>query len=105
MSEITPPTNSLRRHRPLGATLWFLWMIFMWAAFFVLLFADRLGELWTAIRDLPLLGEIGVWVAFLPWVLGTAVWTSSWPTAVRVVLILCFAVCWMIASIPRNKAT
>jgi hypothetical protein len=73
MTEITPPTTSLRRHRPLGATLWFLWMILMWATFFVLLFADRLGELWTAIRDLPLLVEVGMWVAFLPWMLGTAV--------------------------------
>lgn len=104
MSEITPPTTSLRRHRPLGVTLWFLWMTFMWAAFFLLLFADRLGELWSAIRDLPLLVEIGVWVAFLPWMLGTAVWTSSWPAAVRVVLVLCFAVCWTIVSIPRKPA-
>ena len=104
MSEITPPTTSLGRHRPLGATLWFLWMIFMWVAFFLLLFADRLGELWSAIRDLPLLVEVGMWVAFLPWMLGTAVWTSSWPSAVRVLLVMCFAACWTIMSIPREKS-
>jgi len=103
MTEITPSTTSLRRHRPLGATLWFLWMILMWAAFFVLLFADRLGELWSAVRDLPLLVEVGVWVAFLPWVLGTAVWTGSWPAVVRVLLVLCFAVGWTVVSIPRER--
>jgi hypothetical protein len=103
MSEITPPTTSLRRHRPLGATLWFLWMNFMWGAFFVVLFADRLDGLWSAIRDLPLLVEVGVWVLFLPWVLGTAVWTSSWPVVLRVLLVVCFAVGWTVASFPREK--
>jgi hypothetical protein len=78
-------------------------MILMWAAFFVLLFADRLGELWTAIRDLPLLVEVGMCVAFLPWMLGTAVWTSSWPAVVRVLLVLCFAVGWTVVSIPREQ--
>ena len=105
MSEITPPTTALRRHRPLGATLWFLWMILLWVAFFVLLSADRLDELWSAIRELPLLAEVGMWVMFLPWMLGTAVWTSSWPTVVRVLLVVCFAVGWTMASIPREKPT
>jgi hypothetical protein len=42
-----------RRWRP-GATLWFLWMVGMWVAFYVLLFADKLERLWSSIRDLPL---------------------------------------------------
>jgi hypothetical protein len=105
MTEITPPATSLGRRRPLGATLWFLWMVAMWAAFFVLLFADRLDEIWDAVRDLPLLGEVVAWVAFLPWMLGTAVWTSTWPAAVRVLLVACFAIGWTIVSIPREKPT
>jgi hypothetical protein len=80
-------------------------MVGMWGAFFVLLFADRLDGLWSAIRDLPLLVEVVVWVVFLPWVLGTAVWTSSWPVGLRVLLIGCFAIGWTIASIPREKRT
>jgi hypothetical protein len=42
-------------------------------------------------------------VAFLPWMLGTAVWTSSWPAVVRVLLVLCFAVGWTVVSIPREQ--
>jgi len=105
MTEITPPTISLHRRRPLGATLWFLWMVVMWDAFFVLLFAYRLDGIWDAVRDLPLLVEVVAWVAFLPWMLGTAVWTSAWPAALRVLLVACFAVGWTIVSIPREKPT
>jgi hypothetical protein len=104
MTESTSPTV-VRGHRPVGATVWFLWMIAMWVAFFVLLFADRLEALWNAIRDLPLVVEVVLWVAFLPWMLGTAVWTSSWSTTVRVLLVAIFAIGWTIVSIPREKRT
>jgi hypothetical protein len=105
MTEITPPTTSLGRRRPLGATLWFLWMVVMWVAFFVLLVADSVDEIWDAVRDLPLLVEVVAWVAFLPWMLGTAVWTSTWPAAVRALLVACFAIGWTIVSIPREQPT
>jgi hypothetical protein len=103
MREISPPTTPLRQHRPLGATLWFLWMVVMWGAFFVLLAADRLDGLWSAVRELPLLIEVVAWMAFFPWMLGTAVWTSSWPALLRVVLVVCFAAGWTIVSIPRQQ--
>jgi hypothetical protein len=77
----------------------------MWVAFFVLLFADRLEGLWNAIRDLPLVVEVVLWVAFLPWMLGTAVWTRSWSTALRALLLAVFAIGWAIVSIPREKRT
>jgi hypothetical protein len=77
-------------------------MVGMWLAFFALLLADQLDGLWDSIRELPLLVEIVLWVAFLPWMLGMAVWTSSWPAWVRVVLVVCFAVGWTIVSIPRR---
>jgi hypothetical protein len=102
MTASTSPTT-LRRHRPVGAKLWFLWMMAMWGAFFVFLFADRLEAIWSAIRDLPLVVEVVLWVVFLPWMLGTAVWTSSWPAGVRIFLVGCFFIGWTIASIPREK--
>jgi hypothetical protein len=102
MTASTSPTT-LRRHRPIGATLWFLWMVAMWAAFFVLLFADRLEAIWSAIRDLPLLVEVVLWVLFLPWMLGTAVWTNSWPAGLRILLVGGFVIGWTIVSIPREK--
>jgi hypothetical protein len=66
------------------------------------LFAGQLDEIWSWIRDLPLVVEIVLWVAFLPWMLGTAVWTSSWAMWIRVVLVLTFAVGWTVVSIPRR---
>jgi hypothetical protein len=102
MRQLSPPTTSPRKHRPLSATLWFLWMAGMWAAFLVLLAADRLDGLWSVIRELPLLVEVVAWVALFPWMLGTAVWTSSWPTLLRVLLVGCFAAGWTIVSIPRS---
>jgi hypothetical protein len=101
------PTIAVRpRYAPrssLGATLWFVWMVAMWLTFFVLLVANRLDGLWSAIRHLPLFVEIVLWVAFLPWMLGMAVWTSSWADWLRGLLVLCFAVGWTLLSIPRGK--
>ncbi|HEX8862176.1 MAG TPA: hypothetical protein VGC06_24390 [Actinomycetes bacterium] len=66
MTANTSPTTTLRRRRPIGAALWFLWMV------------------------------------FLPWILGTAVWTNSWPGSLRI-LVGCFVIGWTIASIPRAR--
>lgn len=94
----TPPPVRLRR--TVGAISWFLWMAGMWLAFFALLFADQLDEIWNSIRDLPLIAEIVL--AFLPLMLGIAVWTSSWDTWIRMVLVVTFAVGWTVVSIPRR---
>jgi hypothetical protein len=75
----------------------------MWVAFFVLLATDRLDAVWTWVRDQSLVLEGILWVAFFPWLLGTAVWESSWPTALRVILVVCFAIGWTLVSIPRKK--
>lgn len=91
------------RRRPLGAVLWFVWMVAMWVAFFLLLLADRLDEVWTWIAELPLVAEIIVWIAFLPWVLGAFVWTRDWADWLRLALVVVFAVGWTLVSIPRRK--
>jgi hypothetical protein len=92
-----------RKPASLGSEIWFAWMIAMWLAFFALLFAGRLDDLWSAIRDLPLVVEVVFWVLFLPWFLGMAVWTSSWPEWLRLVLVLVFAIGWTVISVPRGK--
>ena len=100
MSTVTlhPPAR-----RPLGATIWFVWMVAMWAAFFALLAAGRLGDVWAWVRDLPLVVEGVLWIAFLPWLLATAVWESSWPDTLRIALVVLFAAGWTLVSIPRAK--
>jgi hypothetical protein len=95
------PLRQARPSRTIGATLWFVWMVGMWLAFFAQLFADQLEEIWRSIRDLPLVAELVLWVLFLPWMLGMAVWTSPWATWI---LVVCFAVGWTLVSVPRRTS-
>lgn len=80
MSEVAASKQPGQRRWTPGATLWFLWMVGMWVAFYILLFADKLEGLWSTIRDLPLLVE---WL--------------------RVTLVVCFTIGWSLAFLPRRK--
>jgi hypothetical protein len=104
VSEVTLPSVRRVERRPLSATIWFIWMVAMWAGFFGLLAADRIENVWSWVRDLALLAELVLWVALFPWFLGAAVWTSSWAGWLRVLLVLVFAVGWSLVSIPRRTA-
>jgi hypothetical protein len=86
-----------------GEVLWFAWMEAMWGAFFALLIAGDLDRLWGWVRDLPVVAELVVWVACFPWMLGTAVWGSSWAGWLRLLLVFSFAAGWSFVSIPRPK--
>ena len=103
MSEATLPPLRRSERRPLGARIWFVWMVAMWVGFFLLLLTDRIDGVWSWVRDLPLLVELALWVALFPWLLGAAVWTSSWAGWLRLLLVLVFALSWSLASIPRRK--
>jgi hypothetical protein len=86
-----------------GAVAWLVFMVGMWIAFFVALLGDQLGDIWQWARDLPLALEFGLWLLMFPWLLGTAVWESSWAPWLRVCLVASFAVGWTLISIPRAK--
>jgi hypothetical protein len=103
VSEAALPRSEGLERRPLGATIWFVWMVAMWAGFFAFLVADRIDGVWSWVRDLPLLAELVLWLALFPWFLGAAVWTSSWTGWLRLLLVLGFAFGWSLASIPRRK--
>jgi hypothetical protein len=103
MSEAALPRVRRSERRSLGAIIWFVWMLAMWVGFFVLLLAERIDGVWSWARELPLLVEFLVWVALFPWLLGAAVWTSSWAGWLRLLLVLVFALGWSLASIPRRK--
>ena len=104
MSEVTLPRVHRSERWPLGAIIWFAWMLAMWAGFFALLVADWIDGVWSWVRDLPLLVELLLWVALFPWLLGSAVWTSSWAEWLRLLLVLAFAFGWSLVSIPRRAA-
>lgn len=84
-----------------GTVVWFVWMVGMWIAFFALLFVGQLSSLWTAVTQLPVLVEIVLWIAFLPWMLASWVWTGTWPELLRIVAVLVFALGWTAVSIPK----
>jgi hypothetical protein len=86
-----------------GGVAWLAFMVGMWIAFFIALLGDRLGDVLQWVRDLPLLFELGLWLLSFPWLLGTAVWESSWARWLRVCLVASFAIGWTVISIPRAK--
>jgi hypothetical protein len=87
----------------LGGVAWLVFMVGMWILFFVALVGDRLDDVWQWARELPLVLELGLWLLSFPWLLGTAVWESSWAPWLRACLVASFAIAWMLISIPRQK--
>jgi hypothetical protein len=77
-----------------------LWLAFGWAL------ASRpavLDKTWAGVRRLPLLAKPVVWIAFLPWLTGLAIWESNWsvPRARRVLILLVavgFILFWAITT-------
>ena len=102
MSELSSHSQT-RTGRPIVAVIWFTWMVVMWVAFFTLLLANQLDDIWRTLTQLPVVSEVVLWIAFLPWMLGTWVWTGTWPEWIRIGLVLCFAIGWTLVSIPRER--
>jgi hypothetical protein len=47
-----------------------------------------IDQAWQAIRALPLVLQIIVWILFLPVIFGLWVWETTWPLIVRLVLVV-----------------
>jgi hypothetical protein len=62
----------------------------IWIAFAAgLIFSQgSVDQAWQMVRSLPLIVQIGVWVLFLPVMIGLWVWETSWPLIVRLVLVV-----------------
>ena len=62
--------------------------------FAVALVASRqtLDDVWTLVRDLPLVVEGVVWLLGFPFLVGLAIWHASWDEAVRLTVIAVLAV-------------
>jgi hypothetical protein len=64
---------------------------------------DTLDDIWTSVRDLPLVLEIPVWIIAFPFLVGLAIWQSSWDEALRLVAITGLAVAYTFMFIPRER--
>jgi ABC-type amino acid transport system permease subunit len=78
----------------------------IWVAFAVGLIWSQgsLDEAWQAIRSMPLIVQVAVWVLFLPVMAGLWVWETSWPLVVRLVLVIGLAGWNLLMFLPRTAA-
>lgn len=105
MTELTQPHSpAVRRSRAVGFA-WFAAMVGGWVAFYALmLFSEAtLRDLYDRVRELPLVLEGVVWIAFFPYVLALTIWSSSWEEWLRFLLVACCAVGWSLAFYPWRR--
>ena len=60
-----------------------------------------LDQAWNAIRNLPLVIRVVVWVLFLPVMIGLWIWETSWPLVVRLVLVVGVAGWNLLMFLPK----
>jgi hypothetical protein len=82
-----------------------LFVIFaaIWVAFGVALVVSQgsIDQAWQWIRSLPLIVQVGAWLLFLPVMVGLWIWETTWPLAVRLVLVIGIAGWNLLVFIPR----
>jgi hypothetical protein len=79
-------------------------MVGGWAAFAIALLVSQptLDDIWTSVRDLPLILEGVVWLVGFPFLIGLAIWHSSCDEAVRLLAIAVLAV-YTYVFVPRER--
>jgi hypothetical protein len=100
-----PARPSARTPSSLFAYASFTIMAGGWVAFVVALVASRqtLDDVWTSVRDLPLVVEGAVWLLGFPFLVGLAIWHASWDEPARLIVIAVLAVAYTYLFIPRPR--
>jgi|RifCSP13_1_1023834.scaffolds.fasta_scaffold77756_1 hypothetical protein len=82
-----------------------LFLVFaaLWVAFGAGLVWSQgsVDQAWQAIRDLPLMIQVVIWLLFLPVMLGLWIWETSWALLVRVVLVVGLAGWSLLIFLPK----
>jgi len=75
----------------------------IWIAFAVGLIWSQgsLDQAWNAVRGLPLIVQVVVWLFFLPVMIGLWIWETSWPLIVRLVLVVGVAGWNLLMFLPK----
>jgi hypothetical protein len=104
MSTSAAPHPSVRIPSGLFASASFAIMVGGWVVFAVALVASQqtLDDVWTSVRDLPLVVEGVVWLLGFPFLIGLAIWQASWDEAVRLSVIAVLAVAYTYVFVPRG---
>lgn len=79
--------------------------LLIWAAFGFALVASQgsLDQAWQAIRELPLMVQLVVWLLFLPVMIGLWVWEASgWNLLVRLILVIGVAGWNLLVFFPKT---
>jgi len=61
-------------------------------------------QAWQAIRALPLLLQLVVWLLFLPVMAGVWIWETTWPLLVRIILVAGLAGWNLLVFLPKAAA-
>ena len=77
--------------------------VLLWIAFAagLVLSHGTIDAAWEFIRGLPLLLQIVVWVLFLPLMVGMWIWETTWPLALRLLLVIGVAGWNLLMFLPR----
>jgi hypothetical protein len=75
-------------------------MAMLWVGFVIALIVNLewLGLLWDWVRGLPSVVEVGIWLVFLPVMVGLWIWESSWTALVKL-LALSGMVVWTLLAV------
>ncbi len=76
----------------------------LWLAFGAALVVDpsALDRTWAAIGQLPLVLEAAAWLLFLPVMGGLWVWSTDWPTILRIGLVAGIAAWNLLVFLPHR---
>jgi hypothetical protein len=79
----------------------------IWVAFGAALIWSQgsIDAAWQAIRELPILVQGVVWLLLLPVMLGLWVWETTWPLALRLLLVIGIGGWNLMVFLPRALVT
>lgn len=77
----------------------------LWTAFLAAMALDpaRLDTAWSTLGGLPLPVQAVAWLLFLPLTAGLWTWSTDWPVAVRVLVIVAIAGWNLLVFLPRRE--
>jgi hypothetical protein len=104
MAATTPTRSTIRvpsrGAAPLSSVFLLLWIAFVAALIFS---QGTLDSVWHWLGTLPLIGQVVIWVLFLPVVVGLWSWESDWSLWVRLAVVIFIAITSLAVMGPKPQ--